>query len=355
MTERTRRFVHVFATFGTGGPQVRAVQLMQHLGKDVQHVVMAMDGNVDARAMLPAGLAVTFAEAPKVRGFLATRRSQKAWLEAQDADLVLTYNWGAIETVAAARQLGLPLVHHEDGFGPEEASKRLLRRSCMRRWLLRSVPVIVPSVVLQEIAQREWRLRQVLHLVNGVDLQRFAVREHEPDKIVIGTVGGLRPEKDHHNLLRAVATMSADVSVCLVGSGALEASLRSLAEELGIASRVHFAGQTSDPSQSYRGFTLFVLSSRTEQMPIAMLEAMATGLPVVATDVGDVRRILPADQGCVVPREDPRALAAAMTRLLADAEQRQALGAANRQIVATRYESRSCLERFGEVYRSHWR
>ncbi len=354
MTERARRFVHVFSTFGAGGPQVRAVQLMHHLGGEAEHVVMAMDGNTDAREMLGDDVQVTFADAPQVRGFLAVRRSQVQWLREQRADLVLTYNWGAIETVAAAKKARLPLVHHEDGFGPEEASKRIWRRSLMRRWLLRSVPVIVPSSVLVGIARTEWRLREanVLHLVNGVDLQRFTVAEKPVAGLVIGTVGGLRPEKDHANLLRAVATLPANVTVCLVGSGKLAAELRQLAQQLGLGDRVVFAGQTSDPSASYRGFTVFVLSSRTEQMPIAMLEAMASGLPVVATDVGDVRKILPADQNCVVEREDSQALAAAIAPLLDDPALRASMGQANRRIVEQRYESTTCLERFCAVYRA---
>ena len=354
MSQRTRRLVHVFATFGAGGPQVRSVQLMQHLGAGYEHVVMAMDGNTEARAMLPNDLSVTFAEPPKTRGFRATRRSQIAWLQQQAADLVLTYNWGAIETVAAARKLGLPLVHHEDGFGPEEASKRLLRRSLMRRWLLRGVTVIVPSTVLLSIARKEWGMREphLLHLVNGVDLQRFAVRALEPELPVIGSVGGLRPEKDYGNLLQAVAMLPEPVFLRLVGSGKLEAQLREQAAVLGLTHRVEFAGQSNDTAKSYLGFTVFVLSSRTEQMPIAMLEAMATGLPVVATDVGDVRQILPAvAQACVVPREDALALSRALCKVLQDADLRAALGAENRRVVIERYESSRCLERFAVVYR----
>ena len=329
-----RRFVHVFATFGAGGPQVRAAQLIGHLGRDVEHVVMAMDGNTDARAMLPAGSAVEFVDPPTARGFLAMRRTQIEWLRQQRPDLVLTYNWGAIESVAATRRARLPLVHHEDGFGPEEARQRLRRRSWMRRWLLRRVPVIVPSAVLRGIARTEWRLRDgdVHHLVNGVDLDRFApakplVGAAAGEAVVIGTVGGLRAEKDHHNLLRAVAQLPATVRVCLVGSGGLEQSLRDQAMQLGIGDRVEFAGQTDDTAPWYRRFSLFVLSSRTEQMPIALLEAMASGLPVVATDVGDVRAILPpAAVNCIAPREDAEALARAMRPLIDGAALRAELG-----------------------------
>lgn len=362
---RRRRLAHVFATFGRGGPQVRAVQLMQHLGDGFEHVVMAMDGDLSARALLdPATAArVRFVEPPARGGFRTTRRAQRVWLDELGPALVLTYNWGAIETVAAARRARLPLVHHEDGFGPEEVRRRFVRRNLFRRWLLRGVPVVVPSAVLAAIARREWGIgeRFVHHLVNGVDLSRFAPGGHggagrqdgqDGAPFVFGTVGGLRPEKDHGNLLRALARLPGDVAVELVGSGRLEAQLRSDVAALGLGDRVTFAGHTDDTAASYRRFDAFVLSSRTEQMPIAMLEAMATGLPVVATDVGDVRRILPPEaEPVIVPPENDAALAGAMQRLHADPELRRRLGHANRRTVERQYEAGACLERFAALYR----
>ncbi|MBL8731850.1 MAG: glycosyltransferase [Planctomycetes bacterium] len=347
-----RRFVHVFATFGRGGPQVRAVQLMQRLGPDHEHVVMAMNGDTAARELLPAGVVVEFVAAPQERGFLATRRWFGRWLAAQRPDLVLTYNWGAIEAVAAARSRRLPLVHHEDGFGPEESERRLGRRSWLRRWLLRPLPVIVPSTVLLDITRREWWLprAKVHHLPNGVDLARFTPGSPVVSP-VLGTVGGLRAEKDHQTLLRALATLDPAVTATIVGGGPLEAALREQVASLGLGPRVEFVGPVTDTAPWYRRFLVFVLSSRTEQMPIAMLEAMASGLPVVATDVGDVRRLLPPEAAaCIVPPGDAAALAAALRRLLADAALRARLGAANRRVAEQHYEAGRCLDRFLAVY-----
>ncbi|MFY9343274.1 MAG: glycosyltransferase [Planctomycetota bacterium] len=352
MTAAVRRCVHVFATFGAGGPQVRAVQLMARMGPSWQHVVMAMDGHTEAEAQLPPGVKVTFAPPPPRAGLLATRRAQIRWLREQRPDLVLTYNWGAIESVAAARALRLPLVHHEDGFLADEAERRLWRRSWLRRWLLRGVPVIVPSAVLREVAVTEWRLpaATVHHFANGVDLARFSPRAPVLAP-VLGTVGGLRPEKDHATLLAALAQLPVDVQARIVGDGALADRLRQEASRLGVAGRVQWVGQVADTAPHYATFAVFVLSSRTEQMPIALLEAMACGLPVVATDVGDVRAILPPEQqALVVPRADPVALAQALRTLLADAGLRAKLGAANCAIVADRYEAAACLARFVQIY-----
>ena len=352
MTQRT--FVHVFATFGAGGPQVRAVQLLERLAAGCRHVVMAMDGNTDARLRLPAGLDVEFVPPWPRSGFVANVRRARRWLASLRPDLVLTYNWGAIESAIAARRAGLPLVHHEDGFGPEEATRRLRRRSWLRRFALRSTPVIVPSAVLQRIAAGDWGLSPALvHLLpNGVDLVRFRPPASPVLDTVVGTVGGLRAEKDHANLLRAFhGTGPSAAKLRIVGGGPLEAELRALAAQLGIAGRVEFTGAVGDPVPQYAQFSVFALSSRTEQMPIAMLEAMACGLPVVATDVGDVRAILPGEaEAAIVPAGDPHAFAAALARVLRDAELRRRLGVANRRRVEERYELSACLERFTRIY-----
>jgi glycosyltransferase involved in cell wall biosynthesis len=346
--------VHVFATFGAGGPQIRAAQLMAHLGTAFRHVVMAMDGRFEAQAQVAPAVSVDYVPPPPRAGFLATRRAQRAWLAGLRPDLVLTYNWGAIESVAAARSLGLPLVHHEDGFLPDESQRRLRRRSWLRWWLLRGTSVVVPSAVLQRIAVQEWGLAaaRVHLLANGVDLQRFRPRP-AISAPVLGTVGGLRPEKDHGNLLAALAQLPEVVRLRIVGGGALADELRATASRLGVADRVEWVGPVADTAPHYGTFAVFVLSSRTEQMPIAMLEAMASGLAVVATDVGDVRAILPdAAAAVVVPREDANALATALRRVLDDAGLRARLGTANRAVAEARYEMRRCLDRFAAVYSS---
>jgi len=354
MSTAPRRLVHVFATFGAGGPQIRAVQLMRHLGPSWRHVVMAMDGCTDAAAQLPGNVACELVDPPGRRGFLATARAQRRWLAEVQPDLVLTYNWGAIESVVAARRGGLPLVHHEDGFGPEEVERRLRRRNWIRRLSLRGVPVIVPSRVLRGIACAEWRLpaARVHHLPNGVDLERFIPPGRAEGAVpVVGTVGGMRGEKDHATLLRAFAAGGGASTLRLVGAGELQADLQRLTGELGLDSRVTFVGQVTDTAPEYARQDVFVLSSRTEQMPIALLEAMASGCAVVSTDVGDVRAILPEEQQrWVVPAGQPEALAAALRGVLADADLRRRLGAVNRRRVEEVYEARTCLERFAALY-----
>ncbi|MFN9276304.1 MAG: glycosyltransferase [Planctomycetota bacterium] len=399
------RWLHVFATLGAGGPQVRAMQLLRHLGPGIEHVLVAMDGCTDVLAQAPACVPVRVLQAPARGGVLANVKALQALLAAERPNLVLTYNWGAIEAAWAARRLRLPLVHHEDGFLPDEAQRRHARRSWLRWWVLKGAPVVVPSAVLQGIAVREWglRARDVHHLVNGVDLARFVPRgalgvavggrgtaagspaaRTEPNAsaggasaapsaagrhgerpqpagaaatptrpLVIGTVGGLRPEKDHATLLAAFAQCPATTQLQIVGGGPLADDLRAQAARLGVAERVQFVGPVADTAPCYAQFDVFALSSRTEQLPLVLLEAMACGLPVAATDVGDVRATLPFESGpCVAPAGDVDALASALKLLLSNAGLRRALGQKHRAVVEERFAAAVCLQRFADLYRA---
>lgn len=357
MTEPVR-MLHVFATLGRGGPQIRAMQLLARLGHGYAHTFVAMDGRHDALELLPRDVVHDVVAVQRLP-FVASVRRFAGLLRQRRPNLLLTYNWGAIEAVAAGWWTGVcPIVHHEDGFGPEEQVQRLSRRSWLRRWLLRrTAAVVVPSHNLLAIAQREWHLAERVHcLPNGVDLQRFAPAANRATgdaPLTLGSVGGLRAEKDHATLLRAVAAMRERVRVLLVGDGPERPRLEALTQELGIAERVTFAGASSDPAPHYRAMDVFVLSSRTEQMPLSLLEAMASGLPCAATAVGDVARILPeGSRAALVPPGDPAALAGALDALCSDVARRRAEGQRNRAHAEQHYELGGCLDRFLAIYRS---
>jgi glycosyltransferase involved in cell wall biosynthesis len=116
----------------------------------------------------------------------------------------------------------------------------------------------------------------------------------------------------------------------IVGDGPERAGLQALAAALGVAARVSFLGHVAEPAPLFAGFDIFALSSDTEQMPISVIEAMAAGLPVAATAVGDVPAMLAeANLGNIVARDDA-ALAGSLAALLDDADLRRRIGAANR-------------------------
>jgi glycosyltransferase involved in cell wall biosynthesis len=361
------RLLHVFSTFAAAGPQVRTCTLIAGLGAEFEHAITALDGRLDAAQLLPEG-AARLIEAPPKAGSPATVLRMRSLFLREQPDLVLTYNFGALDAALAARSLDLPLVHHEDGFRPDEVAGFKRRRVLLRRLALAGARrVVVISRTLERIALELWGLprERVTYVPNGIDAARYAPAEGNlplrralaipAPALVVGAVGHLRPEKNFARLLLAAGALEAerDAHVLLLGDGPERAALEELALGPDLAGRVHFAGHVADPREHYRAMDVFALSSDTEQMPIALLEAMASALPVAATDVGDVRAMLPQEQRCfvVAPGEGAvERLAGALDALAKDSELRRRLGAANRRDVERRFDLARMLQR----HRSIW-
>jgi glycosyltransferase involved in cell wall biosynthesis len=214
--------------------------------------------------------------------------------------------------------------------------------------------VAVPSRTLRRIATAVWGLHpnRVRYVPNGVDLAPFAGPRPYRDERVIGTVTALRPEKNLERLLRAFRLVVEEEPALLViaGDGPERSSLERLAVELGLADRVRFLGYVDKPCTLYRAFDVFALSSDTEQMPLSVIEAMASGVPVVATDVGDVAVTLAAENRDFVTPPNERALAGAMLALLRDATLRLHVGDANRMKAASEFDLPSMVSAWAALF-----
>ncbi|HEY1260095.1 MAG TPA: glycosyltransferase family 4 protein [Stellaceae bacterium] len=349
---RSEHIVHVLPSFGIGGVPLRMVRVINHLGPHRRHTVIALDGDFGAAAGLAENVEVALAPAAVPRrgtlrgvleGALALRRLRP--------DLLATYNWGAIEWAMANRLFPVsPQLHFEAGFGKEEADAQMRRRVLFRRWALaRRAKVVVPSQRLLQLAREVWKVpaSRVVYIPNGVNIERFCAPERNrasgfnrrPGELVIGTVAPLRPEKNVGRLLRAVAALDGALGARLVvaGDGPERPSLESLARHLGLGERVVFTGQVA-PESVLAGFDVFALSSDTEQMPNALLEAMAAGRAVAAVDVGDVKSIVcEENREFIVPRDDARAFCAALEGLLHAPAKRRLLGDKNRERAAAQF------------------
>jgi len=263
----------------------------------------------------------------------------------------------------AAKLAGVPaIVHSEHGRSFDDRPLRL----AAQRWLTRfTSAVFTVSEQLKSDLVRFTAIPpaaiDVLH--NGVDVDRFAVRDPQArrrrraawgigaDDPVIGAVGRLAPVKNHALLLRAVAGSRSRAHVVVVGDGPERESLQALAEALGIASRVRFAGHSDDVGSDLAGFDVFALPSRNEGMSNTLLEAMAASLPVVVSDVGgNLEIVREGVDGLIFPSDDGQALARCLDRLCADAALRARLGGAGRDRVATSFSIRAMVERYEALY-----
>jgi glycosyltransferase involved in cell wall biosynthesis len=199
------------------------------------------------------------------------------------------------------------------------------------RWALRRYPrvVAVSEATARELRRIRVRPERISIIPNGIDVEAWRPLSADrrlpagvrPGRRIVGTVGRLSIDKDMDTLILAVAQMvrtRLDVDLVMVGNGPEAPRLRALAREAGVEDRVFFLGHRSDLRELYAAMDVFVLSSRTEGMPNALLEAMALQRPCVVTPVGGVAELAGPAEAIHVATGDVEAMAAAIETLLAD-------------------------------------
>ena len=357
--------LHVFPTFAPGGVPIRIANIVNGLGTAYRHHIVSLDGRHGAAERIDPSLDVACG-GPSAAGSLPRRvLANRRALASHAPYALMTYNWGSIEWAMANRLRPVcPHIHLESGFGPEEADGQLPRRVWARRLSLGHInALVVPSSTLVDIARRHWRVPdRLIHLIpNGVDLALFGQPpdpslvpgfERTDGEVVIGTVAPLRREKNLGRLVRGFARLAEQVParLIIVGDGAERPGLEALARDLALDGRVHFAGYQSQPEKLFGLFDIYALSSDTEQMPNTVVQAMAAGLPVAATDVGDVRNMVAeANRPFVVPKTDEGAFAAGLADLAGDGDRRRAIGRDNLARARQRYRQEDMVAAYARL------
>ena len=348
------RITHVFPSFAVGGVPNRIAMIINRLGDGYYHTILALDGQHGAAETLLSDTNVDLMAFECHRGsFFSTIGGIRHRLRNETPDALLTYNWGTIEWAFVNTVFNFgPHVHFESGFGKEEESELLWRRNRFRQLaLLRARRVVVPSQTLARIAEGAWRIpkRKLQVIPNGVDSEEFggqpgcvtnAEFRASPQDVVVGTVAPLRPEKNLDRLLRCFAALDGkrQVRLVIVGDGAEQKKLKQAAMEYGILDRTVFTGHRGDVAHVLRGLDIFAMTSDTEQMPNSLLQAMAAGRPVMATDVGDVKRMVaPENRPYIVAKTDEQGFEERLEDLLVDPEKRLLLGEKNQAYARAYY------------------
>lgn len=365
--------LHLHSSFNLGDQESRTVRLMNHFGDQAEHTVLsAVDGAFGAADAIDRRVKVNFPKdaAPSLKGMPAIGRYRQLAQYMKKFHLVLTYNWGAMDGVMAhtlyTRSMNLPpLIHHEDGFNDDEIDRLKRRRNWFRTIALqRSNALVVPSKTLEHIARTIWHqpLDKICRFPNGIDTDHFNRRpqrgsfpgfQKRNGEIVVGTIAGLRTIKNLPRLARAVAAAGPNVRLAIVGDGPERGAIMTEAERLGIADRMMMPGFLRDPARYIRLFDIFALSSDSEQYPISLLEAMTSALPVVSTDVGDVKNIVAREnRPFIVPRTDEASFAQAISELVNDAGLREKIGSANRNLACALYDEETMFARYRQLYGS---
>jgi glycosyltransferase involved in cell wall biosynthesis len=256
-------------------------------------------------------------------------------------------------------------------YGPKRAAHRLLYR-----WAANLVDAFI--AISEQVGQALVDVigpigHKVAMIPNGVDTERYglanaaghvdrgrvagAVRAElglDDETRLIAMVGTLKEVKGHCYMIRAMTELAPrfpDLHLLLVGDGELRASLEAQVADATLSHRIHFMGSRSDVPDLLAASDLFVLPSLWEGLSMALLEAMATGLPIVASEVsGTVQAIVPGEHGLLIPPGEPRAIVDAISALLSDPDRAHKMGAAARARVNAEFSARKQAQDHLELY-----
>jgi sugar transferase (PEP-CTERM/EpsH1 system associated) len=285
-------------------------------------------------------------------------------------DVVHTHQAGALWYVGgAARRAGIPVIHTEHGNHLGRTGSWLARwRRSWLWWLAgrhaRKFICVSAEIARELTARRIVPQDKVCVLPNGIDTDKFSARADAvgvrrslgiaPQAPVVGTVGRLSEVKRQDLLLQGFARLKQrlpEARLLLVGDGPMRGPLEQLASELRLRDSVHFAGFQEEPAAYLQAMDVFALSSRSEGLPVSILEAWAAGLPVVSSAVGGVPEIIEQGRtGLLYPSGDAGSLAGRLGEVLSDQNLARTLAGAGQREVAARYS----LDRMVDDYQRHY-
>jgi len=279
-------------------------------------------------------------------------------------DLIHAHEFSAIVCGwMIARLSGIPFVGtvHGKNYFWEKARRRLAYRVISRSGRLVAVSQDLKRFLMEKVGLSDEKIDLIY---NGVQPGPHASGEEvsraraelglTPDNIVIGAIGSLYPVKGHRYLVEAMPAVLArypHAVLLVVGRGELEDVLKEQAKQLGVEGRVRFLGMRNDVPKLLGTLDLFVLPSLSEGLSLALLEAMAAHLPVVATKVGgNAELVVEGETGVLVPSKDAAALSEALCSLLNNRETRQRFGKNAAARVDERFSARLMTENYQHLY-----
>ncbi|MGH8182830.1 MAG: TIGR03088 family PEP-CTERM/XrtA system glycosyltransferase [Rhodanobacteraceae bacterium] len=365
---------HVLYRLHTGGMERMLVKLINHTSQRYRHAVICLEGYGGLRNQI---------ESADVSCVALNKQPGKDWrcyfrlwrvLRDLKPDLVHSLNFGTLDAAPIAKLAGVRRVVHaergRDASDPRGESRKYRR---MRRWLLPFIDrYLAVSMDLQHWLTDAVGIppSRVVCIPNGIDVKAFdpAARAYgmrpllgsfaPPGTLWIGTVGRLDPVKDQAGLISAFSDlcemlpdMRERLRLVVVGEGPQRHALESQIVRTGVSSQICLLGKRMDVAALLAEFDVFALSSIAEGMPGVVLEAMASGLPVVATAVGGVGEVVSAGvTGTLVPPGDPKALATALAGYVRDAALRTRQGKAGRERVEVCFSLQKMLSAYTALY-----
>jgi glycosyltransferase involved in cell wall biosynthesis len=352
--------VAVFITsFHPGGTERQMTELIQRLDRtrfDVRVACFHKEG-----AWLPRVEACAPVTAFPIKGFarpgtLAQAAAFARWCRAQRIAVVQTCDLYANTFALPAAALGgVPVrIGSRRELNPDKSAGQI----ALQRHAYRCAHTVVANsrAAARQLEAEGLATARIEVIPNGVTVERFAPRAATGRVATVLTVANLRPEKAHEVLLDAAARLAPvhpGLRYLIAGDGPRLSELRDLAHRLGVADRVEFLGHREDVPALLAAADAFVLPSRSEAFPNGAIEAMAAGLPVIASAAGGLLDLIESGKtGLLVPPDDAGALADAIDSLVLSPARAAALGSAAREDVTRRYSFERMVRSFEDLYLS---
>lgn len=367
---------HIILRLHIGGLENGLVNLINHMPRDrYRHAVICLKEHTDFRDRIQDRNVPVFA-LNKLDG-KDPGMYVRLWrlLRQLRPDIVHTRNLAAMDSVLSAVAAGVPCrIHSEHGWDVYDLHGKnwkynLIRRAC-RPFIHRYIALSrdIEQWLRTTVRVSPQKLSQVY---NGVDTKLFHPRDKVKagsfvsdnfgsNNIVIGTVGRLARVKDQLTLVRAFTDLVEAnpvfrdrVRLAIIGDGPMKQEVRSLLRNAGLLDLTWMPGPRNDVYEVLRSFDIFVLPSMNEGISNTILEAMATGLPVIATDVGGNPELVERGRtGLLVPPSDPEAMAKAMKEYLDDPEMMRSHGRAARERVEEAFSLETMVGQYLSIYDS---
>jgi len=365
--------VHVIHQLAIGGLENGLVNLINQLPRDrFRHAVVCIEDFSAFRNRIRDPTVAVYSMHRSKIGALRLRWRLFWLLRWLRPDIVHSRNLSGLDALLPARLLGIATLHSEHGFDVNNLDGKARKPALLRRLHTPFVNhYVAVSNQLHALYVEEFGLTpgKVTQICNGVDTTRFMPLQDRRDELlpaafrgrhsfVIGTVGRVDPIKDQATLLHAMADLvrrchgwRLRVHLVLVGDGPMLAKLKDMAVDLGIGDRVWFPGARNDVADLLQAMDLFVLPSLNEGISNTLLEAMATGLPVLATAVGGNVELLEAGvTGDTFDPGDIHKLAEVMACYVASPALCFAHGAAARQRVVRHFSLQTMVAAYQNLY-----
>ena len=362
MSSATRpRVLHVLAPAAQGGLE-RVVAMLAHGQAPRSHVAAVVSPYEAPNHAFIADLQRSRIPVTPIevggRSYLKEVRALAAVIDRVQPDVVHTHGYRPDVTgLLAARRRRVPVVSTVHGFTGGNWKNRL--NETVQSYALRFADAViaVSRPLVGKLERFGVKRQRITWVANGFAptklLDRTEARRQlglHPNRLTIGWIGRLSAEKGPDVMLEALAKTDEDITLSMIGAGHELDSLVARARELGVSERVTWHGAVPDAGSFLPAFDAFVLSSRTEGTPIALLEAMHARTPIIATRVGGVPDVVSPSEALLVSTERPDEIAAALREIFDDAATTKARTDSAHRTLLTRFSAGSWVDELDRIY-----